>query len=163
MKIGISGTPGVGKSSVSKLIGKYFKLKVLNEKEFSLKEGIGEFDVEADELVVELEKLEEKLNQLLKKEDNVLIEGHMLCEIEVDFDYLVIIRCHPEILESRIEAKGYKAEKVQDNVFCEGIEYCKKYAERNYPKEKLIEIESGISIKETSNAIIEELEKRENK
>lgn len=160
MKLGISGSPGVGKTSVSKLLGEHYKLKCLNEKEFSLKEGIGSFDVDANELVVELEKLEEKLNQMLEKENNVLVEGHMLCEIKVDFDYLIIIRCHPEILESRLEAKGYKAEKIQDNVFCEGIEYCKKYAERNYPTEKIIEIHNGISIKETTNAIIQELDNR---
>lgn len=163
MKIGITGTPGVGKTSVSKQLGAHYKLKILNEKEFSLKEGIGEFDVEENELVVELEKLEEKLNQMLGKEDNVLIEGHMLCEIQVNFDYLIVLRCHPEILESRLEAKGYKAEKIQDNVFCEGIDYCRKHAKRNYPDEKIIEIMNGKSIKETTNSIVQELGKRENK
>tara|TARA_Y100000310_G_scaffold193496_1_gene193442 strand:+ start:4725 stop:5216 length:492 start_codon:yes stop_codon:yes gene_type:complete len=163
MQIGITGTPGVGKTSVSKLLGKAFDSKVLNEKEFALKEGIGEFDTTENELVVPLSKLKVKLNEFLKKEKNIVIEGHMLCEIKVNFDYLVLIKCDPEILEMRLEERGYKAEKIQDNVFCEGIDYCKKHSLRNYPKEKVIVVENRKSIKETTNAIILEIEKRETK
>jgi len=160
MRLGITGTPGVGKTTISKKIGEYYKLKALNERVFALDKGIGSFDTEENELVVPLDKLQEKLRELLKNEENVIVEGHMLCEIKLDFDYLVLIRCHPELLETRLEAKGYKAEKIQDNVFCEGIEYCKKHALRNYSKEKIIEVESRKSIKETSDAIINEIEKR---
>ncbi|MCR4336062.1 MAG: AAA family ATPase [archaeon] len=162
MQIGITGTPGVGKTSVSKLLGKAFNFKVFNEKEFALKEGIGEFDVTENELVVPLSKLKAKLNEFLKKEKNIIIEGHMLCEIKVNFDYLVLIKCNPEILEMRLEERGYKAEKIQDNVFCEGIDYCKKHSSRNYEKNKVIVIENRKSIKETIRLIIMEIEKREN-
>ncbi|MFH1391399.1 MAG: AAA family ATPase [Candidatus Diapherotrites archaeon] len=161
MKIGITGSPGVGKTSVSKLLGQAFKAKVLNEKEFALKEGIGEFDTTENELVVPLNKLKTKLNKFLKKEKNIVIEGHMLCEIKADFDYLVLIKCDPEILEMRLEERGYKAEKIQDNVFCEGIDYCKKHSLRNYSKKKVIVVENRKSIKETTNAIILKIEKRE--
>ncbi|MCR4369506.1 MAG: AAA family ATPase [archaeon] len=159
MKIGITGTPGVGKTAVSLELAKYYKLSALNEKEFALSKGIGEFDAQENELVVPLPKLERALN----KEKSGIFEGHLLCEIKADFDYLVLLRCHPELLETRLEARGYKAEKVQDNVFCEGIEYCKKHALRNYARGKIIEIESRKSIKETTNAIINELEKRKQK
>lgn len=160
MKLGITGTPGVGKTAIAKVLGEFFKYKVLNEKEFSLKEGIGEFDTQENELVVPLEKLEERLAKLLKKEKNIIIEGHLICEIKAGFDLLILLRCNPELLEARLEAKGYKAEKIQDNVFCEGIEYCKKHALRNYPKAKIVEIESRKSIKETTNIIINEIKKR---
>jgi len=163
MRIGITGTPGVGKTSVSKLLGKAFNFKVLNEKEFALKQGIGEFDTSEDELVVPLGKLEQKLNKTLEKEQKIVIDGHLLCEIKANFDYIVLLKCNPEILELRLEKKGYKAEKIQDNVFCEGIDYCKKHTSRNYSKEKIIEIENRKGIKETINAIVLEIEKRESK
>ncbi|PIN85393.1 MAG: hypothetical protein COV47_02380 [Candidatus Diapherotrites archaeon CG11_big_fil_rev_8_21_14_0_20_37_9] len=163
MKIGITGTPGVGKTAIAKMLGEFIKIQPLNEKEFALKEGIGEFDKEENELVVPLKKLEESLNKYLKKQKNAIIEGHLICEIKADFDYIIVITCDPEILEARLEMRGYKAEKVQDNVFCEGIEYCRKHAARKYPKKKRIEVESRKSIKETFEAIIIELNKRENK
>jgi len=160
MKIGITGSPGVGKSTVSKLLGQAFKAKVLNEKEFALKEGIGEFDTIENELVVPLNKLEAKLNEFLKKEENIVVEGHMLCEIKADFDYLAVIKCNPEILEMRLEERGYKAEKIQDNVFCEGIDYCKKRIARNYPEKRIIEVKSGKTIKETLDKILKGLKEK---
>jgi len=163
MKLGITGTPGVGKTSVSKIIAEHYKFSHLNEKQFALKQGIGEFDTEENELVIPLSKLEKTLNTLLKKEKKIVIEGHLLCEIKVNFDYLILLICDPELLELRLESRGYKAEKIQDNVFCEGIEYCKKHAFRNYSKEKIIEIQSRKTIKETSAAIITEITKREKK
>ena len=161
MKIGITGTPGVGKTSVSKIIAENYHYLHLNEKQFALKKRIGEFDTEENELIVPLPQLEQKLNELLKKEKNLVVEGHMLCEIKAKFDYLILITCDPELLELRLDSRGYKAEKIQDNVFCEGIDYCKKHASRNYPKEKIIEIKSRKTIKETSDAIITEINKRE--
>ena len=160
MKLAITGTPGVGKTSVSKALGKTLKCKVLNEKEFSLEKGIGKWDTEENELVVPLTKLEKELNLLLKTEKNVIIEGHMLCEIAVDIDFIVLITFDPELLGERLGARQYDAVKIQDNVFCEGIDYCKKHVSRKYPKKKIIEVKSQKSIKETVHIILEEFKER---
>ncbi len=168
MRICITGTPGVGKTTIAKKLGQALGYKVLNEKEFSIQEGIGEFDSSENELVVPLEKLESRLNKMLAKEKNIIVEGHMLCEIKGDFDFCVILRLGhhppppssplsrrpPERLAARLELRGYRDEKVQDNVFCEGINYCKKHALRNYPKRKIIEIGNRKTIKETTDSII---------
>jgi len=163
MKIAITGTPGVGKTTISKKLGEHYNSKVLNEKEFALKQGIGKFDTEENELVVPLEKLEAKVNEVLKKEQDFILEGHLLCEIRGKFDLVVLLTCDPELLESRLNKRGYKAEKIQDNVFCEGIEYCKKHVQRNYKKEKVIEIKSRKTIKETIDAIVTEINRRKKK
>lgn len=160
MKLAITGTPGVGKTSVSKMLGKNLKSKVLNEKEFALEKGLGKWDSEEDELVVPLEKLKNALNKMLKTEKNVIIEGHMLCEIALDIDFIVLITLDPELLEERLGARRYPAPKIQDNVFCEGIDYCKKHVSRKYPKKKIIEVGSQKSIKETVHIILKVFKER---
>ena len=160
MKLAITGTPGVGKTSVGKALGKELKIKVFNEKEFALEKGIGRWDSEENELVVPLEKLEKEINSLLETEQNVIIEGHMLCEISLDVDFIVLITLDPELLEERLGARQYGAPKIQDNVFCEGIDYCKKHAGRKYPKNKIIEVKSQKSIKETMSIILKEFKER---
>lgn len=160
MKILITGTPGVGKSSVAKIVAKKFNCVLINEKQFALERGIGKWDSDENELVVPLGKLKKELNKELKKRRNLVVEGHMLCEIKLGVDYAVLIRIDPELLELRLGKKRYLPEKIMDNVFCEGIDYCKKHLERNYPEEKIIEVYSGKTIKETSNTIIRKLEKR---
>jgi adenylate kinase len=157
MKLAITGSPGVGKTSVSKALGKELGIQTINEKAFALKKGIEEFDEESNELVVPVEKLGKEINKELKKEKDVILEGHLLCEAKIDVDAIILIRVHPEILELRLEGRGYAPEKIMDNVFCEGIDYCKKHLLKNYKMKKIIEVESKKSIKETKDTIIKEL------
>ncbi len=157
MRILITGTPGVGKTAVAKRLGEALGFRVLNEREFALREGIGEFDAQENELVVPLEKLEEKLNKFLARQDNVIVEGHLLCEIRANADAVILVACDPERLASRLELRGYGEVKVQDNVFCEGVGYCRKHCLRNYPKAKVIEASNNKDIKETLHDIVVKL------
>ena len=157
MRLLVTGTPGVGKTAVSKELGKRLKCKVVNEMEFALKEGIGTWDGIENELEVPVKKLENNLNRYLKKQDNVIVEGHLLCETKLKVDFAVVIRLHPEVLEVRLENKGYRPDKIMDNVFCEGIDYCKKRLVRKYPAKKIIEVRSGKNIKETALIITKRL------
>jgi adenylate kinase len=157
MRILVTGTPGVGKTVVSKELGKRLKCIVVNEMEFALQKGLGEWDSVENELEVPVKKLENELNKYLKRQDNVIVEGHLLCETKLKIDFAVLIRLHPEVLESRLENKGYRPDKIMDNVFCEGIDYCKKHLARRYSSKKIIEVQSGKNIKETALIIIKRL------
>ncbi|MBN2066925.1 MAG: AAA family ATPase [Candidatus Diapherotrites archaeon] len=160
MRIIITGSPGTGKTTVAKALGKSTGHKVLNEKQFAMEKGIGKWDAEENELVIPLQAFASEVNKLLERESKVILEGHLLCELRLKADFVVVIRVHPEVLEARLEGRGYKADKVQDNVFCEGIDYCKKHALRNYGNEKVVEVQCGKSIKETKGNIIRGLKER---
>ncbi len=94
---------------------------------------------------------------MLFRGQNIIVGGHWLCEIGGGFDLVVLLRLNPERLAARLELRGYRDEKVQDNVFCEGIDYCKKHAKRNYSARKIIEIENSKTIKEITVLIVTEL------
>lgn len=160
MKLLVTGTPSVGKTTIAKTLAKALRLKYLNEKEFALRCGIGKWDVATNELEVPLKPLEKELNKLLKKEKKIVIEGHMLCETRLDVDAVILLRLDPEILQMRLERLGYSDEKIMDNVFCEGIDYCRKHLMRRYKSGKIIEINNKRSLKETKQAIIKELAKK---
>ena len=160
MRIIITGSPGVGKTSAARALGKKLGWTVLNENQFALEQKIGKWNPEEDELVIPLEPYAKALNRLFLDKKNIIIEGHLLCELKARPDFAVLIKVHPELLEGRLHSRNYSEEKVQDNVFCEGIEYCKKHLLRNYPKEKVVEVESGKSIKETLDRIIKGLREK---
>ena len=160
MRIIITGSPGVGKTSLAKLLASKLHCLAINEQQFALLRKIGKWNAEENELVIPLVPFAKALNRLFSKEKNVVVEGHLLCELRLKADFVVLIRVHPEMLEARLEAKGYSAEKVQDNVFCEGIDYCKKHVLRNYAKEKVLEVQSGKTIKETLDRIIKGLKEK---
>ncbi|VVB74454.1 Putative adenylate kinase [uncultured archaeon] len=148
MRLAITGTPGCGKTTLAKQLGAKLGLKVINEKDFALKNKLGSFN-EENELEIPIKEFEKKANSFLKKTDNVLFEGHVLCEAKLVVDKIIVLTINPEELELRLEQRNYHAAKIMDNVFCEGIEYCKKHAQRNYSKEKLVIISSLSSPKLT--------------
>lgn len=160
MHVIITGSPGVGKTTAAKALAERLDCPAFNEKQLALEMGLGRWDEEQDELVIPLGEFAGAVEELFKREKSVVVEGHLLCEIRLKPDFVVLIRLHPETLEARLEERGYSAEKVQDNVFCEGIDYCKKHVERNYDREKIVEIQSGKNIKETLDRIIRGLKEK---
>jgi adenylate kinase len=156
MRLAITGTPGCGKSTLAKLLGEKLGLKVINEKDFAIQNKLGSFN-EENELEIPVKEFEKKANSFLKKTDNVLFEGHVLCEAKLLVDKIIVLTINPEELELRLEQRNYHAAKIMDNVFCEGILYCKKHAERNYSKEKVLVVNSMQSPKLTFAQVLAKL------
>jgi len=136
MNLIITGTPGCGKTTLAKNLAKALNFELINEKDFALKNSLGSFN-EENELEIPTDEFEKKANEYLEKHDNVILEGHVLCEMKINIDKIIVIKIDPEELEMRLEQRPYPSEKIMDNVFCEGIEYCKKQVVKNYPKEKI--------------------------
>ena len=157
MRILFTGSPGAGKTTYAKWLAKELKAEYINEKQFALENKIGSF--EEDELVIPLKELQKKLKEGLKGKKKAVLDGHLLCEIKLPVDLVFVVRMHPEMLEGILEKRGYNVDKIQDNVFCEGIDYCLKHAKRNY-KGKVVEIRNEKSIKAVKGAILKELEKK---
>lgn len=160
MKIVLTGTPGTGKTELGKKLSEELGIPVLNEKDFALKIGIGKWDHEENELEVPLKKLQSGMEKELKNQKSLILEGHLLCEIKLPVDLVIVLRTHPELLETRLEYRRYKPEKLADNVFVEGIDYCLKHSLRNYPKKSVVEIRNEKGIKEALGLILEEVNKR---
>ncbi len=148
MRLLITGTPGTGKTTLAKGLAKKLKMVVINEKDFALKHSIGAFNDE-NELEIPIKEFEKQANKFLSKKDNVIFEGHTICEMKLKVDKVLLIRIEPEVLEARLEARNYSMEKIMDNTFCEGIDYCRKHLLRTYPASKIIEIHSKNRLEDT--------------
>jgi adenylate kinase len=153
MNLLVTGSPGTGKTTLAKNLAKILGYSVLNEKDFALQNKIGTFN-EENELEIPLSAFEKKANGFLSKNNNSIIEGHVVCEMKLKVDKVILLHVNPEILELRLESRNYSPEKIMDNVFVEGIDYCKKHVFRNYSKEKIIEIDSKRTPRETVEAVI---------
>ncbi len=156
MNFVITGTPGCGKTTIANLLAKKLKLKVINEKDFALKNSIGFFN-EENELEIPTNEFEKKANLYLSKNKGVILEGHTLCEMKLKVDKVILITIDPEDLEMRLIQRNYSDLKIMDNVFCEGIEYCKKKVSKNYANSKIIEIKSKPSTKDTFFELMQKL------
>ncbi|WP_292460990.1 adenylate kinase family protein [Methanothermococcus sp.] len=136
IKIAITGTPGVGKSTVSKLL-----VKKLNESDNAERWGCQNFeyinitdavkenklysekDEEMDSYVVDFQKLNDYVNNIIKsKSKNLIVDGHISHLLKVD--YIVVLRCNPEIILNRLKERNYHKNKIKENVEAEILDVC---------------------------------------
>src|SRR3989338_2859298 len=119
MIVVITGVPGTGKTSVAKSLAIKTKAKVINEKDFCLKNRLGKLDKRTGEHVVDLKRLEKCLNRKLSESNNTIVEGHLLCGIKLKADFVVVLSCPEKDIQKRLEKRGYSAEKILDNCFAQ--------------------------------------------
>ncbi len=120
MKIGITGTPGTGKTTLAKLLSKHLKYRYIDVKKL----------VKGTE--VDLKELEKTLKPLLK--DNVIVESHLIAEIPLELDVMVVLHASPRALKRRMKKRNYPEWKIKENIEAELLDYFTIYAEENYSK-----------------------------
>jgi adenylate kinase len=119
IKIAITGTPGVGKTTISKKLAEKLGFRHIDITEVVKKYKLySEKDEEMDSYVINFDKLKKFLDDL----DNVILDGHV--SHLLDADYVVVLRCNPEIVKKRLEERGYKQKKVMENVEAEILDVC---------------------------------------
>jgi len=119
MRIIITGTPGTGKTSVSKRLSELIKLQVIHLNDVILERKFyKEYDKERDSYVVDLEKME----NLCREYENVIIEGHLAHYCMKEGDVVVVLRANPLILKKRLKKKKYHIKKIEENVEAEIVD-----------------------------------------
>lgn len=135
MIIAISGTPGVGKTTVAKLLAKKLGYDYVDLREFALRHGVGE--MKGEELEVEIDELAYYVERKLKGKDLVL-DGHLSHLMPVD--QIIVLRAHPKIVGERLKERGYSKEKISENVEAELVDVC--LLEALDENENIIEIDT---------------------
>lgn len=117
MIIVVTGTPGVGKTTVSKLLAERLGYDYVSIKEFATEKGIGEA-VEG-ELEIDVDELAKvALGEFRSR--NVVIDGHLGHFIPADI--VIVLRANPKLVAERLEERGYSQRKVAENVEAELID-----------------------------------------
>ncbi len=145
----ISGTPGTGKTSVSKIITKKLNAKMISLNEMVLSNNLTlSYDHKRETAVIDTERIIEHVKRLVNacSRDNInilIIESHFSDIIPNELiDYPIVLRCHPDELIKRLNKKHYTYEKIFENVQTEILGSCMNYLiEKNLGKE-IIEIDT---------------------
>ncbi|MEJ2251982.1 MAG: adenylate kinase family protein [Candidatus Lokiarchaeota archaeon] len=125
-KIIITGTPGTGKTSVSKELADLIKAELLSINQIVIENNfVSSYDEKRNTYIVDSNKLITFLKRQIKfyngrNFDFVIIEGHYADILPGNLiDYLFILRCHPKKLRDRLSKKGVNEESVKENVQAE--------------------------------------------
>ena len=141
MIVAITGTPGIGKTSVSEvLIKEGYDVVDLNkvavEKQFLIS-----IDEDRDSKIVDIDKLNKHITKNYNKKDIVFIDGHLSHLLDAA-DKVIILRCHPKILKKRLSAKNWKKEKIIENLQSEILDIILCESAERYSRENIFEIDT---------------------
>ncbi|MEM3431193.1 MAG: AAA family ATPase [Candidatus Micrarchaeia archaeon] len=161
----LTGTPGTGKSSIANYFAKKKSIiidlnKLVNKKHlwYTKEKGSKVVDIASlqREVIKEIFRIKNKYKHKISKEsnnvNNIIIEGHLACEITLPVDAVIVLRTRPDILVKRLIKRKYPKYKISENVQVEIIDYCTRKAEENYNC-PIYEIDSSGSIRVTINKI----------
>lgn len=117
MRIALTGTPGTGKTTVSRLL----PFRVVNLNDLVRAGTSAGFDPVRECLEADMDALEERIREieLSGEEDILIIEGHFAHHFA---DEAIVLRLHPNVLRRRLEARGYRESKIRENVEAEAID-----------------------------------------
>ena len=147
MRIIITGSPGTGKSTISRKLASALGLRLIDIALIARSAGLVGKTQEVD-----IPKLSRRL-AFLKGLGDYLAEGHLACETRLPADHVIVLRCRPDVLRKRLARRGYGKSKVEENVLAEALDYCSQRAAILYGK-KPIELETaGRSVPECADIL----------
>jgi adenylate kinase len=160
MLIGLTGTPGTGKTSVSSLLEKKRNWKVIHLNDLIIEKHLyTETDEKRDSVIADMELVQHYLKEASErnelkwvqeeKNEIVIIESHLAHYIT---DIVIVLRVCPPELKTRLETRGYSEEKIKENVEAEALdvilveafEWCKKVFEINTTGKSIEEVGQNI-------------------
>lgn len=113
MRVAVTGTPGVGKTTVARRLADERGVKYVDVTE-RVREGASSgYDDERDAPVADIEALRAAVPE------DAVADGHLSHRLSPDF--VVLLRCAPDVLRSRLEERGWGDEKVDENVEAEAL------------------------------------------
>lgn len=127
MRIAVTGTPGVGKTSACSKI-KRMQVYHVNDlvEMFGLSNG---YDHRRKVKEVDVKELAKKIDKL---DGDMILEGHFSHMLNPDV--AIVLRCSPKVLESRLKRKGWPEKKVRENVEAEAVDVVLIEALENVPE-----------------------------
>ncbi len=141
----ITGTPGTGKTTISKAIAKSIHADYLSLTRFvTSNELYSGIDRERSSKIVDIERTRESLRSLPSRGDLIIVDTHVADSIPRERTRKVIVlRCHPKVLESRLRKKGWGANKVRENVLAEMLDACYMIAISYYGAKKVYQLDTS--------------------
>jgi adenylate kinase len=161
----VTGTPGVGKTTVSQKLAAKLDAAYIGITDFvKNKKLITRRDENKQTLIVDTEKISKQLQEILdKSESSIIIEGHYVVDVvsKKDVNAVFVLRRDPRELKRILEKRGYVEKKLWENLTAEILDVCLWDALSACGDDKVCEINvTGKSVEGVVEEIMLMLEKR---
>jgi len=151
MLIGLTGTPGTGKTSVSMLLEKKKGWEVIHLNELIKEKHLyTEIDGKRDAVIADLELVQAYITETIPENEEIkILESHLSHYL---VDTVIVLRTHPHELKIRLKSRNYSEEKISENIEAEALdvilveafEWCNRVYEINTTGKVIEEVEKDV-------------------
>jgi adenylate kinase len=142
----ITGTPGTGKTTISRLLATELRACYVDPKTLLRRKEIDyTYDKKRKTRTVSLKRLRNRLCELAARTDHgLVIDSHIALETGplLRLARAIVLRCDPIVLERRLERKHWSKSKIGENLQAEILDICLWDAVENYGWNKILEIDT---------------------
>ncbi|MFQ5758251.1 MAG: adenylate kinase family protein [Candidatus Bathyarchaeia archaeon] len=159
----VTGTPGVGKTVISRLLASRLNGLHVNLAELVKQEGlISGMDETRETLIADMGKVSERVQEIIRGcEEDVIVDGHYAADVvpAEEVHLVFVLRRHPVELKRFMEKRGFRNKKLWENLAAEILDVCLSDAVEACGADRICEINiSGRSVEETVEDMILVLE-----
>ncbi len=162
----VTGTPGVGKSHICKILARRLKIPLIDINEIVMNESLTlGYDRKRMCLIADFKRIKKRILKKIQElnAESIILEGHYSQHIAASeiIDKAFVLRCDPRILENRLIKRGYSKNKVAENIMAEILGVCFNEAIKVYGFNRIYQINvTNKSQFEVSSKMIEIIENK---
>lgn len=143
----VTGTPGTGKTTLAKRLARTIDAEYISITQYVAKRKLYRaFDHQRRTEIVDLAKTRRSLERALSDMRGLVVVDSHTSEGIVPAQLVklvIVLRCHPRILEARLRAKKWTAHKIRENVLAEILDSCLTAALGYYGARKVMQIDTS--------------------
>ncbi len=139
----ITGTPGVGKTTVAVEVAKALGLKYVNVGELARKEGLVlGYDEVRRAYIIDIAGVAACLREIAKRE-RIIVDTHVVEAIPPEvLELAVVLRLDPRVLLERLRQRNYPPLKIKENIESEILDQCLQEAVARFGAERVFEVDT---------------------
>lgn len=154
MAVLVTGTPGVGKTSVAQSLASTLGKKYVDVARLAAENNLVKgFDPELQAYIVDTSSVRALLEEILTC--NEVVDTHIVeCVPKRKVTHVIVLRLNPLELKKRLEARGYPNRKIAANVEAEVLDSVLIDAVKWFGERKVFEVDTtGKSVGEIVNIV----------
>ena len=159
----ITGTPCVGKTSLSRLLASRLDALYIDLTELATREKLvlGK-DKKRGSMIVDERRMKQRIQKIIEgcSKEHVIVDGHYAVHVvpEEYVTHVFVLRRNPVELKGLMEQRGFSEPKLWENLASEILDVCLVDALGVYEEERICELDvSGKTVEASVNEVLEVL------